>query len=48
VAQIESEEDDDSSPKKKSAEGDRLPSKVRIAMIVGYNGSEFNGSQKNP
>ena len=25
----------------------RLPSKVRIAMIVGYNGSDFCGSQKN-
>lgn len=27
--------------------GDRLPPKVRVAMIVGYNGSDFAGSQKN-
>lgn len=28
--------------------GKRLPPKCRIAMIVGYNGSDFCGSQKNP
>lgn len=33
---------------KQSQNTDRLPPKVRIAMIVGYNGSSFNGSQKNP
>ena len=26
---------------------DKLPGKCRIAMIVGYNGSDFCGSQKN-
>ena len=25
----------------------KLPPKCRIAMIVGYNGSDFSGSQKN-
>jgi hypothetical protein len=26
----------------------RYPPKTRIALITGYNGSEFSGSQKNP
>ena len=25
-----------------------MPGKARVALIVGYNGSGFNGSQKNP
>ncbi len=29
-------------------DGKTYPPKTRIAMITGYNGSEFSGSQKNP
>ena len=27
---------------------DRMPGKIRVAIIVGYNGTDFCGSQKNP
>ena len=38
----------DKPAEEKERDPNKLPPKTRIAMIVGYNGSDFCGSQKNP
>lgn len=56
VANLETEvkaqgtkDDSDGEPADKQMEDSkRYPPKTRIALITGYNGSEFSGSQKNP
>ena len=45
-AEEEKNSDNEQPPAKEG--GKQYPPKTRIALITGYNGSEFCGSQKNP